>query len=201
MKIAVYGATGMVGSQIVNESLNRGHEVTVVSRSGSAVAGAAVLSADLADQAVFAEIAENHDTVVLATGPSRTGGDHTEWLDAMNSTYNAAANTRLLIVGGAGALEIDGVKLVDSPDFPEAYRAEALTMAAAYEAAKGAPEDVDWTVLAPAPVIQPGERTGAYVTDLDTPAGPHISTQDFAVAMLDEIENPKHRRARFTAAN
>ncbi|MGX9899270.1 hypothetical protein ACW0JT_04070 [Arthrobacter sp. SA17] len=60
---------------------------------------------------------------------------------------------------------------------------------------------MDWTVLAPAPLIQPGERTGEYVTALDTPAGSQISTQDFAVAMLDEIENPKHRRTRFTAAN
>lgn len=168
MKIAVYGATGMVGSQIVNESLSRGHEVTAVSRSGSAVDGASALSADLADQGAFSEIVEAHDTVVLATGPSRTGGDHAEWLDA---------------------------------NFPEAYKAEALTMAAAYEAAKEAPDHVDWTVLAPAPLIQPGERTGEYVTALDTPAGPQISTQDFAVAMLDEIENPKHRRTRFTAAN
>ncbi|WP_458112567.1 NAD(P)H-binding protein [Arthrobacter sp. R1-13] len=201
MKIAVYGATGMVGSQIVNESLHRGHEVTAVSRSGSAVEGASALSADLADQGTFTQVVEAHDTVVLATVPSRTGGDHSEWLDAMNSVYGTAAKTRLLIVGGAGALEIDGVRLVDSPGFPEAYKAEALTMAAAYEAAKEAPDHVDWTVLAPAPLIQPGERTGEYVTALDTPAGSQISTQDFAVAMLDEIENPKHRRTRFTAAN
>lgn len=201
MKIAVYGATGMVGTQIVNESLSRGHEVTAVSRTGSAVDGTAARSADLADEATFAEIAETHDAVVLATGPSRTGGDHSEWLDAMNSAYGSAASTRLLIVGGAGALKVDGVRLVDSPGFPEAYKAEALTLAAAYEAAKAAPEHLDWTVLAPAPVIQPGERTGEYVTGLDSPAGSQISTQDFAVAMLDEIEKPKHRRVRFTAAN
>jgi putative NADH-flavin reductase len=201
MKIAVYGATGMVGSQIVNESLSRGHEVTAVSRTGSAVEGTAARSADLADAATFAEIADTHDAVVLATGPSRTGEDHSEWLDAMNSAYGSAASTRLLIVGGAGALNVDGVRLVDSPGFPEAYKAEALTLAAAYEAAKDAPDHLDWTVLAPAPVIQPGERTGTYVTGLDSPAGSQISTQDFAVATLDEIENPKHRRVRFTAAN
>ncbi|MEZ2390972.1 NAD(P)-dependent oxidoreductase [bacterium RCC_150] len=201
MKIAIYGATGMVGSEIVNESLSRGHEVTAISRSGKEVAGANSVAADLGDGPSFAEIAKEHDAVVLATGPSRTGGDHGEWLAAMDSAYSNAAGTRLLIVGGAGTLEVDGVRLLDSPDFPEAYKTEATTAATALQAVKEAPEDVDWTVLAPAPLIQPGERTGKYSTAKDTPAGNSISTQDYAVAMLDEIETPAHRRSRFTAAN
>ena len=201
MKIAVYGATGMVGSEIVNESINRGHEVTAISRKGAEIAGATAQVADLADAEVFASIAKDHDVVVLATGPSRTGGDHGEWLDAMATAYSNAEGTRLMIVGGAGTLEVDGVRLLDSPDFPEAYRAEATTAAKALEAVKQTPEDVDWTVLAPAPVIQPGERTGKYNVAKDTPAGTTISSQDYAVAMLDEIESPAHRRARFTAAN
>lgn len=201
MKIAVYGATGMVGSQIVNESLTRGHEVTAISRKGAEVAGAKSLAADLADGQRFAEIAKEHDAVILATGPSRTGGDHGEWLAAMDTAYSNAEGTRLMIVGGAGTLEIDGVRLLDSPDFPEAYKAEATTAAAAFAAVKEAPETLDWTVLAPAPLIQPGERTGNYSTAKDSPAGNSISTQDYAVAMLDEIETPAHRRARFTAAN
>lgn len=155
----------------------------------------------MADAEVFASIAKDHDVVVLATGPSRTGGDHGEWLDAMASAYSNAEGTRLMIVGGAGTLEVDGVRLLDSPDFPEAYKAEATTAAKALEAVKQTPEDVDWTVLAPAPVIQPGERTGEYNVAKDTPAGNSISSQDYAVAMLDEIESPAHRRARFTAAN
>jgi len=201
MKIAVYGATGMVGSEIVNESINRGHEVTAISRKGAEIAGATAQVADLADAEVFASIAKDHDVVVLATGPSRTGGDHGEWLDAMATAYSNAEGTRLMIVGGAGTLEVDGVRLLDSPDFPEAYKAEATTAAKALEAVKQTPEDVDWTVLAPAPVIQPGERTGKYNVAKDTPAGTTISSQDYAVAMLDEIESPAHRRARFTAAN
>jgi putative NADH-flavin reductase len=119
----------------------------------------------------------------------------------MDTAFSNAEGTRLLIVGGAGTLEIDGVRLLDSPDFPEAYKAEATTAATALAAVKEAPETLDWTVLAPAPVIQPGERTGVYSTAKDTPAGNSISTQDYAVAMLDEIETPAHRRARFTAAN
>lgn len=201
MKIAVYGATGMVGSQIVSEALTRGHEVTAVSRSGAEVPGTQVRAADLADAGTFTAIAEAHDALVLATGPSRTGGDHGEWLAAMETAYTNAGGTRLLVVGGAGALEINGTRLVDTPGFPEVYKAEALTLGAAYDALKEAPAGLDWTMLAPAPVIQPGERTGTYNTAKDSPAGNSISTQDFAVAMLDEIERPAYPRARFTAAN
>ncbi|MFK0007597.1 NAD(P)-dependent oxidoreductase [Paenarthrobacter sp. NPDC090520] len=201
MKIAVYGATGMVGSQIVKESLTRGHSVTAISRKGTEVPGAAAQAADQADSKAFASIAKDHDVVVLATGPSRTGGDHAEWLNAMATAYSNAEGTRLLIVGGAGTLTVDGVRLLDSPDFPEAYKAEATTAAKAFEAVKQSPESLDWTVFAPAPLIQPGERTGEYKVAKDTPAGNSISSQDFAVAMLDEIESPAHRRSRFTAAN
>ncbi|WP_426301104.1 NAD(P)-dependent oxidoreductase [Arthrobacter sp. R-11] len=201
MKIAVFGATGMVGSQIVNESLSRGHEVTAISRKGVDVEGTRSLAADQADPQAFAAVAKEHDVVVLATGPSRTGGDHGEWLDAMATAYSNTEGTRLMIVGGAGTLEIDGVRLLDSPGFPEAYRAEATTAAKALELVRQTPDNVDWTVLAPAPVIQPGERTGQYSTAKDSPAGNSISSQDYAVAMLDEIETPAHRRARFTAAN
>jgi len=201
MKIAVFGATGMVGSQIVNESLSRGHEVTAISRKGLDVEGTRSLAADQADPQAFAAVAKEHDVVVLATGPSRTGGDHGEWLDAMATAYSNTEGTRLMIVGGAGTLEIDGVRLLDSPGFPEAYRAEATTAAKALELVRQTPDNVDWTVLAPAPVIQPGERTGQYSTAKDSPAGNSISSQDYAVAMLDEIETPAHRRARFTAAN
>jgi putative NADH-flavin reductase len=201
MKIAVYGATGMVGGQIVKESLRRGHEVTAISRTGAALPGATACSAELADTRMFASIASDHDAVVLATVPSRTGGDHGEWLAAMKAAFGSAGATRLLVVGGAGALQINGMRLCDSPDFPEPYRPEARTMAAAYDEIRSAPESLDWTMLAPAPVMQPGIRSGKYVTADDSPAGRSITTQDFAVAMLDELENPSHHRARFTLAN
>jgi uncharacterized protein len=103
-------------------------------------------------------------------------------------------------ITGAGSLEVGGVQLKDLPDFPEAYLAEATTFAQVldtYRAAAG----LDWTMLAPAPVIAPGKRTGSYKTGLDSPAGDSISSQDFAVAVLDELETPQHRNRRFTAAN
>ncbi|ALE07495.1 FMN reductase [Arthrobacter sp. ERGS1:01] len=201
MKIAVFGATGMVGSQIAAEALRRGHEVTAISRSGKDVPGATALSADMSDAGTVASVAAAHDAVVIATGPSRTGGDHQEWLDAMATTLGNVGATRTLVVGGAGTLTVDGVRLLDQPGFPDAYKAEALTAAAALDAIRALPASVNWTVQAPAPEIAPGERTGAYLTGNDSPAGSSISTQDFAVAALDELETPKHVRARFTVAN
>jgi putative NADH-flavin reductase len=204
MKIAIFGATGMVGSQIAAEAVLRGHDVTAISRTGNAVAdvpSATALAADQSDAGTVASVANTHDAVVLATGPSRTGGDHQLWLDATATALANVGSTRTLVVGGAGTLEVDGTRLLDLPGFPDAYRAEALTAATALEAIKALPEGVNWTVQAPAPEIGPGERTGKYVLGADSPAGDTISTQDFAVAMLDELETPKHIRQRFTAAN
>lgn len=204
MKIAVFGATGMVGSQIAAEAARRGHDVTAVSRSGKSVTDAPTatpLSADLADGAAVADIAKAHDVVVLSAGPSRTGGDHQQWLSDLNTALASVGTTRVFMVGGAGALMVGEQRLVDLPGFPEAYKPEALTMAAAYENALALPESVNWTMQAPAPEIAPGERTGKYTVADNTPAGETISTQDFAVAALDEIEIPRHVRARYAVAN
>lgn len=203
MKIAVFGATGMVGSQIVSEATARGHVVTAISRSGNAVEGvtATPLSAKLGDAAAVNAQAQANDAVVIAVGPSRTGGDHQEWLDDLDLALNNVGSTRTLVVGGAGTLTVDGTRLLDLPDFPDAYRPEATLAAAALEAIKSLPESVNWTVLAPAPEIGPGVRTGSYVAGLDSPVGNHISSQDFAVAAIDELETPKHLRQRFTVAN
>ena len=201
MKIAIFGATGMIGSQIAAEAARRGHQITAVSRSGSSVPGATSLAADLADAGTVASMANSHDAVVLATGPSRTGGDHQGWLDAMSTALANVGSTRTLVVGGAGALMVDGRRLLDLPGFPEAYKPEALTLAAAYDAITALPESVKWTVQAPAPQIAPGARTGAYKVGGNSPAGETISTQDFAVAVLDELETPRHIRQRYSVAN
>lgn len=204
MKIAVIGATGMVGKEIVAEAVRRGHTVTAVSRSGKAVAEtpeATPLAASLGDATAIAALAAQNDVLVLATGPSRTGGDHQEWLDEMATALANVGDARVYVVGGAGTLTVNGTRLVDMPEFPDAYKAEALTAAKALDAIKELPDAVNWVVQAPAPEIAPGVRTGEYVLGLESPAGNSISTQDFAVAALDEIEAPKHIRQRFTAAN
>jgi putative NADH-flavin reductase len=193
MKIALFGATGMIGSRIAAEATGRGHEVTALSRS---------TGADMAEAAAVREAAATHDVVVSATGPSRTGDPHEPWLASVSTLIENAADARVLFVGGAGSLLTpDGTRLLDTDGFPEAYKAEATSGAAALDLFRAAPESLDWTFVSPAPVIAPGERTGSYTTALDTPAGDAISAEDYAVVLVDEIEQPQHRRQRFTAAS
>lgn len=200
MKIAVYGATGMVGSRIVSEALSRGHQITAVSRSGQQVEGANARAADIGDGAVYRELGASHDAVVIAVPPSRTGGDHQEYLDAFEQITETLIPARLLVIGGAGATEVNGVRLVDTPDFPQEYAAEARTCAEVYDMFTSV-SGLNWTVAAPAPVIAPGQRTGSYTLGTDSPAGDYVSAQDFAVAVLDELENPAHENRRMTVAS
>lgn len=199
MKIAVYGATGAIGSAVVEEAKARGHEVTGISRRGSDAPGQ--LTGDALDTDFATEVAEKHDVIVSAIGASRVSDDGTRFVDSIANLVDTLGNRRLVVVGGAGSLQVDGVRLVDSPDFPEIYKAEALKGAATLALLREAPADVDWTYLSPAPVIAPGERTGSYKVELETPAGYQISIADYAIALVDEIDNPQHVRQRFTVAN
>ena len=203
MKIALYGASGMIGSRIAREAVSRGHEVTGYTRSGSDVPeGVTAATGDLADEASVKEAVATHDVLVSATGPSRTGASHEPWLEAVQNLIDHAEGARVMFVGGAGSLLTpDGTRLLDSDGFPAEYLAEARSGAAALDLFRAAPQDVDWTFLSPAPVIAPGERTGRFTLGLDSPVGGQISAEDFAVALVDEVEQPRHRRQRFTAAN
>jgi putative NADH-flavin reductase len=202
MRIAVYGATGMIGSRVVAEALSRGHEVTGITRSGGVLpAGAVAVQGDAGDTAFTKRIAAEVDVVVSAIGPSRTGGVRREFLAQVANLAETLGDARLIVVGGAGSLLVDGGRLVDQPDFPELYRAEARIAAEALDYVRELGDGVDWTFFSPAPVIAPGERTGSYKVGADSPAGDKVSAEDYAVALLDEIENPAHRRKRFTVAN
>jgi putative NADH-flavin reductase len=202
MRIAVYGATGMIGSRVVAEALARGHEVTGVTRTGSDLpAGARAVRGDAGDADLAKRIAGEADVVVSAIGPSRTGGDRREYLAQLRTLAETIGDARLIVVGGAGSLLVDGKRLVDDPGFPEIYRAEAVIVAEALDYLRQLGDATDWTFLSPAPVIQPGERTGSYQIAADSPAGESISAEDYAVALLDEIDKPAHRRRRFTVAN
>ncbi|NUR07975.1 MAG: NAD(P)H-binding protein [Nocardioidaceae bacterium] len=194
MRIAVYGATGMIGSRVAAEALSRGHEVTGITRSGGAVEGAKVEQGDAADPALAARIADEHDVVVASIPPG----------ELQRRIENLAANLggkRFLMVGGAGSLLVGGERLVDSPDFPAAWKPGALETAEVLEYLRTLPDDVDWTYLSPAPMIGPGERTGRYQVADDTPAGDSVSAEDYAVALVDELERPAHRRTRFTVGS
>ncbi len=199
MKIAVYGGTGMIGSRVVTEARNRGHEVTALSRSGAD--GTQV--ADAGDAASVRAVAAGHDVVVSALGPSRANGaDPAAFLDVIHTLIGSVADARLIVVGGAGSLfAAPGVRLFDLAEFPAEYKPEALVQGEALEVLRTSPDGLDWTYLSPAPVIAPGERTGAYQVGTDSPAGNDISAEDYAVALVDEIETPTHRRTRFTVAH
>ncbi|GAA2169077.1 NAD(P)-dependent oxidoreductase [Pedococcus bigeumensis] len=203
LKIALFGASGMVGSRIAAEAVSRGHEVTGYTRRGGQLPpGITAATGDLADETTVKEAATTHDVVLSATGPSRTGESHQTWLDAVQNLVDHAIGARVLFVGGAGSLLTpEGTRLLDSPGFPPEYAAEASSGAAALDLFLGAAEDLDWTFVSPAPVIAPGERTGSYRVALDSPAGDSISAEDYAVALVDELEQPRHRRRRFTVAS
>ncbi|MET9270974.1 NAD(P)H-binding protein [Kribbella sp. NPDC003557] len=199
MKIAVFGASGMVGSRVAAEAVSRGHEVAGVTRSGGELPdGVRAVQGSANDVAAAKELAADSDVLVAAIGPSRTGGDHQDYLDAVDNLIAAVRGTatRLLVVGGAGSLVVGGNRVVDGPDFPAEYKGESLTVSQALENLRAS--DVNWTMLSPAFVIAPGERTGVFRLGQDEPVGDHISAEDYAVALVDEAESPAHNQHRFT---
>lgn len=204
MRIAVYGGGGTIGSRIVAEALSRGHEVTIVTRTAPAAtpAGALVTTGDAADADAVARVAAGSDVVVSAIGPSRTGGRPQEFLRAIDTLARNVGPRRLVVVGGAGLLFVaPGLRSLDTPDFPANLRMEASTQLAALEHLRAGGGFVDWVYISPAPVTRPGARTGRYRVGSDMVIGDHISAEDYAVAVVDEIEQPRHRREQFTVSS
>ncbi|MEV0378742.1 NAD(P)-dependent oxidoreductase [Nonomuraea sp. NPDC050643] len=200
MKILLFGATGMVGQRIAAELSSRGHDVTGVSRRGGPVKG------DVRDTAT---LAEGHDVVISAIAPPRDGTEpEGPFLDANRALVEgvrAAGVRRLIVVGGAGSLEVaPGLDLVDTPDFPEIYKKESLAGRSALRLYREV-EDLDWTFVSPAAEIAPGERTGVFRVGGDTlladsEGRSFITAEDYAVAIADEVEKGAHPRQRITVA-
>lgn len=200
MKVALIGGTGNVGSKILAEALERGHEVTVIVRHPDKLAPRPRLSAragDVNDAAALAPLLAGHDAAISAVRFQAT--DPAAVLGALKQ----AGLKRLLVVGGAGTLRnAAGTELVDAPGFPEIAKPEALA-GRRFLAALRAETALDWSFLSPSMVIAPGTRTGRFrlgTDDLLVEAGgqSRISQEDFAVAMIDELETPRHIRQRFT---
>lgn len=195
MHIAVLGDTGMVGSRAIAEAKRRGHQVTGYSRNGEN-------PLDFADTGKVVDVINDPETdlTLIAVVSGRTGS-YDDDVANHKALIEAAPAGRILVVGGAGALQAhDNTLLVEAPDFPEAYKAESKTFVDVYNLYAQA-NGLNWTMLAPAPEIAPGERTGEYKVAKDNPAGSSISAEDFAVALIDEAENPQHTGTRFTVAN
>ena len=201
MKIALIGATGNVGTRIAAEALSRGHLVTGIARRPeklNPLAGLTAARGDLADPEALSAVLRGHDAAVSA---ARFQGTDPHWI---LSAVRKAGVARLLVVGGAGSLEIaSGEALVDTPDFPAAYKPEALAGRDCLNVLRGETE-LDWTFLSPSALLLPGERTGKFRLGGDrllvgADGRSAISMEDYAVAVVDELESPKHSRRRFTA--
>ncbi len=197
--VALIGASGNAGSRILKELSDRGHRVTAIARHPEAVAklpGVTAVKADVFDKAGLAAALRGHDAVISAV--HFTASDPQILIDAVR----AAGVKRYLVVGGAGSLEVaPGKLLVDQPDFPEAYKAEATKGGVFLDLLKKV-ADLDWTFLSPAAMFVPGTRTGTFRLGKDqlltNAQGSSISFEDFAIAMVDELEKPAHTRQRFT---
>ena len=200
MKIAVIGASGNAGSRITAELARRGHTVTAIARHPEKVAAQATVTptaGDAMDQAGLARLLAGHDAAIssihfLASDPAKLIGA------AKDSKVG-----RYLVVGGAGSLEVAlGVRLVTTPGFPVAYKAEAEKGAAFLDLLR-AEKELNWTFLSPSALFTAGERTGKFRLGTDqlltaADGKSSISFEDFAVALADEIERPAHIRQRFT---
>jgi len=202
MKIAIIGATGNVGTRLVNEALNRHHAVSAIARDTSKLSPRTGLSATVGDASKpdqLVPLLKGHDVIISSLRFQSPNPSPKELIELVRRS----GVKRYLVVGGAASLEIaPGEILLNSPHFPPAYKPEAAAGKAFLDALREV-KDLDWTFLSPSAFFGPGERTGKFrlsdntlLTAADGKSS--ISYEDYAIAMLDEIEHPKHIRGRFT---
>jgi len=212
MKVAIIGASGKVGSFIRDEALARGHQVTAIVRHPEKITvqnpRLTVVKADVLKDKVD-ELVKGHDAVISAYNGGWDNPDiystGIKGARAIISGVKRSGIKRLLVVGGAGSLEVvPGVQLIDAMEFPEDIKGGVLsTRETLYMLKKE--KELEWTFLSPPQNLNPGERTGHYRMGKDQllkdkNGESKISTQDYAIAMLDELEHPQHIRERFTVA-
>jgi putative NADH-flavin reductase len=211
-RISVFGGTGYAGSHIVAEAARRGHRVASVSRHlpEQRIDGVAYLEGSLLDADTRAKVLADSDVVVVTVAPRGDMAGRVQPGIAALAAEAERAGVRIGVIGGAGSLNVaeDGPRLFDTPDFPADYKPESLEMAAALDDLHNSPESLDWFYLCPPAAFggfAPGERLGAFrvggdVLLTDDEGNSFIGGADFATAVVDEIEQPAHRRARFTVA-
>ena len=210
-KIAVFGGNGFAGSAIAKEAASRGHEVTVVARSAQSGTDTNVVQGSVHDNTIVEQITADNDVVVLAIPAREIDGKRL--LDAVTPLADAAARNgaRIAVVGGAGSLLVSegGPRVVDTPDFPDAYKGEALAHADVLDALRATDSNVDWFYVSPAAafgahagVAPKGSfQLGGDILLTDAEGNSAIAGEDYAHAFVDEIETPAHRRQRFTVAH
>lgn len=211
MHLALIGATGFVGSAVLEEARSRGHQITAIARRAGARNfgdGVVPVDVDIADTTALAQ-ALSHADAVISSYVVREGDDPSSaTLRGYASILDAVARAgvpRLLVVGGAGSLKVpSGERLYEQPGFPAEYHGEAVTFGRVFDTLLGETR-FQWSYLSPAAEIAPGERTGAFRLGgdqllVDEHGRSRISVQDYAVAMIDELERPAHTGRRFTVA-
>ncbi|MGE9293770.1 MAG: NAD(P)-dependent oxidoreductase [Puniceicoccales bacterium] len=197
--VALIGASGRVGTRILKELISRNHTVTGIARHPEKIVeldGVTPVEGDVHDTKALAELLKGHDAVISAVRFIDT--DAKEFVQAVRDS----GVKRYLVVGGAGSLEVaPGQRLIDQPDFPEDYKPEAAKGAEFLDYLKTV-KDLDWSFLSPSALFVPGERTGEFRLGKDqllsNDDGSSISFEDFAIAMVDELEKPAHVQQRFT---
>lgn len=215
MKIALIGATGFVGTTILNELVSKGHEVTAIARNTEKLQTSDTVhpvKADVTNEDELANAVKGHDAVISSYNAGWTNpnlyNDFLAGSKAIQSAVKKSGVKRLLIVGGAGSLYVaDGLQLIDTPQFPAEWKPGALA-ARDYLNVIKEEKELDWTFLSPAIEMHHGTsgvRKGTYRKGLETPVFDEnnrsiISAEDMAIAIVDEIEHPQHIRERFTVA-
>ncbi len=217
MKVVIFAATGRAGSSILNELVSRGHQVVAVARDLDKLPkqlpeSVQPVQADLSSADRIAEIITGADAVVSAFGPSSSDPRYTSDMsytdqlvgvtERLIAAVDEAGVSRLIVVGGAGSLEFSpGVTVLKSGYWPEQYVPIATSHVKAFAALKASA--INWTYFSPPMLIQPGERTGKFrlggdALIRDEQGKSWVSFEDYAIALVDELERPAHERARFT---
>jgi len=212
MKLIVFGATGHVGRAITDEVLRRGHDVTAVVRDLSRLTGAYpkldVVAGDIGKPSTYIDVLRHADAVIASIS-ARRDKDVSSVARNASTILDAAAKagvSRLAWVGGAGTLEVNpGVRVIDNPQFPAAWRPEAQAQGDALEVFRASKADIDWVYISPAAVLEDGERTGNYRLGgdqllVDANGKSHISISDYAAALADRVERNDRPRQRITVA-
>jgi putative NADH-flavin reductase len=210
MNVALIGATGFVGSALLSELIDRGHTVTAIVRHPEKIehrSGLVAKAGDVYDTSALAELIEGCDALISAFNPGWKNpnlyADQVRGTASIIAAAKKAGIKRVLWVGGAGGLEVKpGVRVVDNPDLPSWVKPGSLATIDALEQLRKEPQ-LEWSFLAPSAALKAGQRTGKFRLGsdqlvVDANGDSVISVQDYAVAMIDELENPRHVRQRFT---
>ena len=211
MKVAIIGANGNIGSRIANEALTRGHVVTGIARNPTSATlqneNLTWVKGDALNTDELAGLLKGHDAVISSFGIDWTKPEtYSLFTPVAQSVIDAtkkAGVQRLINVGGAGSLEVaPGVQLVDTPNFPAEWKAGANEQRKSLEVFRKV-EGLDWTFFSPAIIIEPGAKTGKFRIGKDNPVfdadgNSRITYDDYAVALIDELEEPKFIKQRFT---